>query len=465
MAEDGHDRGLVPNKCATMCLFGCLTTMGCRSSIVRRLAFYPPQPAGYSIGTEGQLYIYDGSTSSQQGQQQTAPPEDSINSASGAAAAQPEDSPPQHLQRESAQQLLQRTGLPERLKVLSIPCGRRVALAGLFIYHPLPPASGLTGPGSETRPRTSRSGSETRAAETDLPEGDAKAARRQTDGGSSRNGPSARLAEAATSREEQMMEESAKRLPCIIFSHGNSTDIGYMFGLYYRLAYRCRVNVLAYDYSGYGCSGGKATEKALYKNIRAVWSYATRVLQVPPRQIILYGHSVGSAPCCDLVMREKTYPVGGVVLHSSIASGLRLFIEEIDKAPWFDAFPNVEKLRKVKHTPIFIIHGQIDRQVPWTHSQRLQTAALAADADWLKEQERRRSKGKARGQKSSSEENEQTQLTAAAAEEMQAQRVQVWWVGNADHNDVEQKSGELYYRRIGDFVNFCHTWATTHQTD
>jgi abhydrolase domain-containing protein 17 len=39
---------------------------------------------------------------------------------------------------------------------------------------------------------------------------------------------------------------------CVIFSHGNSTDIGYMIDSYLDLAYNCKINVLAYDYSGYG---------------------------------------------------------------------------------------------------------------------------------------------------------------------------------------------------------------------
>lgn len=34
-----------------------------------------------------------------------------------------------------------------------------------------------------------------------------------------------------------------------------------------------------------------------------------------------YGHSVGSGPCCDFVAKRKQKGLGGVILHSSIASG------------------------------------------------------------------------------------------------------------------------------------------------
>ncbi|PHJ25767.1 alpha beta hydrolase family protein [Cystoisospora suis] len=446
MATDADtEKGLVPNKCATMCLFGCLTVIGCRSSVVRRLAFYPPQPAGYSISSDNQLYIFDGTPGQQQPTSRSAPPPDVV-SASGVASAQGGSAASGDLQRESIQHLLRRTGLPERVEVLKIPCGRKESLAGLFLYHPLnPPSIGShnnTNTTSGSTPET-QSGQPSTAHTPETP-------RAEGHRGPGSAGP-----------ENSVMIESARRLPCIIFSHGNSTDIGYMFGLYYRLAYRCRVNVLAYDYSGYGCSDGNTTEKALYRNIRAVWSYAVNNLKIPPHHLIVYGHSVGSAPCCDLAMREKTYPVGGVVLHSSLASGLRLFIEDINKSPWFDAFPNVDKLKKVKQTPILIIHGQLDRQISWTHSQRLEAAAHFADEQWYKEQQKQQLKAGCR-KPGSRRVNGSPSAHSVATEEMQAQRVQTWWVGNADHNDVEQKSGEAYYRRISDFVSFCTLWAAAH---
>lgn len=35
-----------------------------------------------------------------------------------------------------------------------------------------------------------------------------------------------------------------------------------------------------------------------------------------------YGHSVGSGPSCDFVSKRKQKPLGGIILHSSIASGM-----------------------------------------------------------------------------------------------------------------------------------------------
>lgn len=60
----------------------------------------------------------------------------------------------------------------------------------------------------------------------------------------------------------------------------------------------------------------------------------------------------------------------GLVLR---LTGLRLFINNIDKSPWFDAFRNVEKLKKVHDIPMLLIHGRLDRQVC------LSAVAAAAD--------------------------------------------------------------------------------------
>ena len=54
----------------------------------------------------------------------------------------------------------------------------------------------------------------------------------------------------------------------IIYSHGNATDCGAMFIMYAMLALTLKVNVVGYDYTGYGSSydsGVPTTEKQTYK--------------------------------------------------------------------------------------------------------------------------------------------------------------------------------------------------------
>ncbi|CAO2825396.1 unnamed protein product [Amaranthus hypochondriacus] len=43
----------------------------------------------------------------------------------------------------------------------------------------------------------------------------------------------------------------------LLYSHGNAADLGQMFELFVELSNRLRVNLMGYDYSGYGQSTGK----------------------------------------------------------------------------------------------------------------------------------------------------------------------------------------------------------------
>jgi pimeloyl-ACP methyl ester carboxylesterase len=164
----------------------------------------------------------------------------------------------------------------------------------------------------------------------------------------------------------------------LLFSHGNSTDIGITFFHMSELAVRLRVDVLAYDYSGYGQSTGAPSEYQLYADIDAAYHYLVEQSGVHPLDIVLYGQSVGSAPSVDLAVRQ---PVGGVVLHSAMTSGLAALHDVGKTTHWFDVFQNVVKIKKVK-CPVFIIHGTEDREVPFDHGDDLYKAAPVKYDPW-----------------------------------------------------------------------------------
>lgn len=57
----------------------------------------------------------------------------------------------------------------------------------------------------------------------------------------------------------------------LLFSHGNAVDLGQMSSFYIGLGSRINCNIFSYDYSGYGSSSGKPSEKNLYADIDAAW--------------------------------------------------------------------------------------------------------------------------------------------------------------------------------------------------
>ncbi|XP_036442444.1 alpha/beta hydrolase domain-containing protein 17C isoform X1 [Colossoma macropomum] len=122
----------------------------------------------------------------------------------------------------------------------------------------------------------------------------------------------------------------------VLFSHGNAVDLGQMCSFYIGLGSRINCNVFSYDYSGYGVSTGKPSEKNLYADIEAAWQVLRTKYGMTPENIILYGQSIGTVPTVDLAAR---YECAAVILHSPLMSGLRVAFPDTRKTYCFDAFP------------------------------------------------------------------------------------------------------------------------------
>jgi len=168
----------------------------------------------------------------------------------------------------------------------------------------------------------------------------------------------------------------------ILFSHGNSTDIGIMFHHLREMCNILNADVFAYEYSGYGESSGVPSEADLYADIDAAYHYLTNDCGLDGSQVVLFGQSVGSVPSIDLAARVD---VGGMVLHGALKSGLSV-IHEVQTTYWFDVFQNAAKIENVK-APVFCIHGTHDAEVPFEHGAALYEACppeFAFDPWWVK---------------------------------------------------------------------------------
>uniref|UniRef100_A0A8C6MID3 Abhydrolase domain containing 17A, depalmitoylase a n=1 Tax=Nothobranchius furzeri TaxID=105023 RepID=A0A8C6MID3_NOTFU len=122
----------------------------------------------------------------------------------------------------------------------------------------------------------------------------------------------------------------------VLFSHGNAVDLGQMSSFYIGLGTRINCNIFSYDYSGYGASTGKPSEKNLYADIDAAWHALRSRYGISPENIILYGQSIGTVPTVDLASR---FECAAVVLHSPLTSGMRVAFPDTKKTYCFDAFP------------------------------------------------------------------------------------------------------------------------------
>ncbi|KAK1408352.1 hypothetical protein QVD17_40063 [Tagetes erecta] len=153
----------------------------------------------------------------------------------------------------------------------------------------------------------------------------------------------------------------------LLYSHGNAADLGQLVDLFVQLKANLRVNLMGYDYSGYGASTGKPSELNTYADIEAVYECLQTEYGVSQEDLILYGQSVGSGPTLHLA--SKLPRLRGVVLHSAILSGLRV-VCHVNCRFCFDIYRNVNKIQKVK-CPTLVIHGMEDDIVSWLHGNRL----------------------------------------------------------------------------------------------
>ncbi|EDO45743.1 predicted protein [Nematostella vectensis] len=166
----------------------------------------------------------------------------------------------------------------------------------------------------------------------------------------------------------------------LLFSHGNAVDLGQMSSFYVGLGTRINCNIFSYDYSGYGVSTGKPSEKNLYSDIDAAWNALRTRYGISPENIVLYGQSIGTVPTIDLASR---FECGGVILHSPLTSGMRVAFPETKRTWCFDAFPSIEKVSKIV-SPVLVVHGTEDEVIDFSHGLAIyERCPRAVDPLWV----------------------------------------------------------------------------------
>lgn len=163
----------------------------------------------------------------------------------------------------------------------------------------------------------------------------------------------------------------------IIYSHGNSVDIGGLQHLQQNF-YKHGYSIIIYDYSGYGHSEGEASEQQVYNDVQAVYNYLIEQADLKPEQIISYGHSLGAAIATELAFKNQ---VAGLALENPFTTAFR--VKTIYPLVPFDKFSSIDKIDKI-NAPVFITHSKNDRVIPFWHSEELyKKAKTPKQSYWL----------------------------------------------------------------------------------
>lgn len=165
--------------------------------------------------------------------------------------------------------------------------------------------------------------------------------------------------------------------PVLLYLHGNSSNIGDTVGR--ALGFHQLASVLLIDYRGYGRSSGSfPSEASVYEDAERAWIYLTKTRQIAPKDIVLYGHSLGGAIAIEMATQHPE--MAGVIVEgtfTSVQAMLDYLIPyQLFPVDWIvtQRFDSLAKVRSLQ-TPILFIHGTADKTVPVQMSRDLFAAA------------------------------------------------------------------------------------------
>jgi len=160
----------------------------------------------------------------------------------------------------------------------------------------------------------------------------------------------------------------------VLYLHGNDGNISTSM-LEIAPLRQLGFSVFLIDYRGFGKSeGGFPSEQSVYEDAEAAWTYLVRDKGIAPRELYIYGHSLGGAIAIELATRHRE--AAGLVVESSftsiydmarLESPYALFPVKLFLNQKFDSLAKVERLA----LPVLYIHGTADEIVPFGMSERL----------------------------------------------------------------------------------------------
>jgi len=156
----------------------------------------------------------------------------------------------------------------------------------------------------------------------------------------------------------------------VLFCHGNAGNMGDRLDTL-QIINTLGLNVLIFDYRGYGRSEGSPSEKGTYLDAEAAWNYLVGEKKIAPGRIIVWGRSLGGAIAARTAAHHR---VGLVVVESTFTSLKDLADDLFIWVPsWLlrnYAYETAHYLDSLD-VPVLVIHSRDDEIIPFNHGKRL----------------------------------------------------------------------------------------------
>ncbi|MGI9249424.1 MAG: alpha/beta hydrolase, partial [Woeseiaceae bacterium] len=160
----------------------------------------------------------------------------------------------------------------------------------------------------------------------------------------------------------------------LLFFHGNAGNISHRLDSI-RQFQKLGLSVFIVDYRGYGQSGGRTTEKGVYRDADAAWRYLTDDRGVSADEIIIFGRSLGASVASHLATQQRPL---ALIIESSFTSVPDIAQELYPWLParWLSRLSHATRnyVRDVR-CPVLVAHSRDDEIIPFHHGEAIFASA------------------------------------------------------------------------------------------
>ncbi|ADH86339.1 conserved hypothetical protein [Desulfurivibrio alkaliphilus AHT 2] len=158
--------------------------------------------------------------------------------------------------------------------------------------------------------------------------------------------------------------------PTLLFFHGNAGNISHRLDslLLFR---QLGLEVVIFDYRGYGRSEGRAREAGLHRDARAAADWLFDSLQADPARSIFFGRSLGGSLAASAARHR---PPAALILESTLLSAQAVAADLYPLYPTrlltrlqYDTGAYLAEVAR----PVLIIHSPDDELIPYRHAEEL----------------------------------------------------------------------------------------------
>ncbi len=160
----------------------------------------------------------------------------------------------------------------------------------------------------------------------------------------------------------------------VLFCHGNYGNISHLLDPI-RIFIGLGLEVLVFDYRGYGQSEGKPSEAGTYLDAEAAWNFLVREQGVDPGRLVICGRSLGGPIAAHLARQHLP---AALLLESTFTSLPQLGSRRYPFFPvrWLAryTYDTLGQLPGI-HCPVLVVHSREDGLIPFEQGQELYATA------------------------------------------------------------------------------------------